>query len=546
MWVDDVERTFVDRFLREAQVDPERTILILDDVPISYGELTREALDFARSLIGFGVDPGQNVGLLLPSSRTYMVALLGCALAGACAVPVNTRFRQREISHVLETAQVVGVVTIDLAADGLDLVSVLTGTMPGLGKQRDGGCDVAGIPSLRFAVALNQESHHALDGPSAFREAGSAIPLDEVRNRFHASRREDVALITFTSGTTANPKGCLITHDSLIRMWDAVAARIGAKRGDLCWAPAPMFYGAGYGSIGMMAGVGGAVLAQAQFKAESAAQMTTRYKPRFWYSPFPAVTDRVLENARRDEIDLSSVEVAIYAAPSPARFDDISSALPNARVIQPFGQTESTLFVCLGSPDEPYAVRRSGCGMPFPGVEIRLVDPDSHQPVGGAGTGELQFRGYNAFAGYFADQQSTSTTILDGGWVRSGDIGRINEHGQFTYVGRIKDMLKVGGENVAASEVEAHLETHPAVRIAQVVAAPHARLQEVPCAYVELEADATVMAEDLLAYCRGQIARYKVPHYVRFVHEWPMSASKIRKAALRDMIALELAARSND
>jgi acyl-CoA synthetase (AMP-forming)/AMP-acid ligase II len=519
---------------------PDAVALVLDDNSYTYGQLVTEAMDVSRGLVAAGIRRGDNVGLLMPTSREFVISWLGTALAGARVVPINTRFRRRELSFVIAKAELKGLLTTDLGDAGLDLLSLVRDALPALEHQEAGALHLADAPQLRFVVALGAKQWGGFTTEAQFLERGRSIPDEAIADSFAGVARDDVALVSFTSGTTSNPKGCLLTHGSLMSMWDATAERLKLRQGDVCWVPAPMFHAVGYGGLGIAAGIGGTVISQGHFRPEDAARLMPRHRPRFWYSPFPPVTDAVIEAAQRRGDDLSSVEVAVYVAPSPVHFDRLSAALPSASVVQPFGQTESTLFVTLGSPNEPYDMRRTGSGTLFEGVEMRLVEPVTGDAVKPGEPGEIQYRGFNAFQGYLMEPELTRQTILDGGWVRSGDIGRLDEFGQLQCIGRLKDMLKVGGENVSALEVESHLQTHPAIRMVQVVAAPDDRLQEVPCAYIELEPGQELDEQAVIDYCRGEIARYKVPRYVRFVDSWPMSTTKIRKADLRQMIAEEL------
>jgi fatty-acyl-CoA synthase len=175
--------------------------------------------------------------------------------------------------------------------------------------------------------------------------------------------------------------------------------------------------------------------------------------------------------------------------------------------------------------------------VPVPGTAVRITDPGDPDALRSAGQpGEIQFRGANAFRAYYRDPDATRSTILPGGWVRTGDLGWLDGSGQLHFTGRIKDMLKVGGENVAPAEVEAYLSTHPAVKMAQVIGRPSDRYDEEPVAFVELMPGAVCTAEDIIGFCTGHLARYKIPRAVVFVTEWPMSATKIQKFRLRELL----------
>jgi fatty-acyl-CoA synthase len=252
--------------------------------------------------------------------------------------------------------------------------------------------------------------------------------------------------------------------------------------------------------------------------------------------------------------------MAVFGAPVP--FPDharrglaaalgMTALLPEIRVwmqerfpvvpqISAFGGTEHGGFVSLGRVDDPLEARLNTSGRPFARTEVRIVDSETGEVTPTGAAGELLVRGPSRFVGYHNEPELTAAAIDDDGWYHSGDLGRLDEDGRVSFVGRLKDMLKVGGENVAAAEIETFLLTHPAVEIVQVVSAPDARYTEVAAAFVQLRAGQEATEEELIDFCRGRIATFKVPRYVRFVGEWPMSGTKIQKFRLREQIAAEL------
>lgn len=213
---------------------------------------------------------------------------------------------------------------------------------------------------------------------------------------------------------------------------------------------------------------------------------------------------------------------------------------PNMLQVGTMGMTEATGIVTTGgyAMDPEMGFRK--LGFPLAGIEMKIVDPETGEEKGVDERGEILIRGYNLFDGYYKDPEKTAQALDADGWYHSADIGSIDEHGHVMFHGRFKDMLKVGGENVAAAEVEAVLATHPAVRLAQVVGLPDERLAEIPAAYIEREGDVEVEAEELIAYTRQRLASFKVPRHIRFIDEWPMSASKIQKFKLRGALMDEL------
>ena len=208
-------------------------------------------------------------------------------------------------------------------------------------------------------------------------------------------------------------------------------------------------------------------------------------------------------------------------------------AFPFAVQVASYGLSEAGGVVAYCSMDDDLDARVTTSGRPFPGIELRVVDPETSETVSADTQGEIWVRGFNLFEGYWKDPAKTAEAMTADGWLRTGDLGSMDPEGRVRYQGRLKDMLKVGGENVAAIEIESFLANHPSVKLAQVVGIPDEKYLEVPAAFVQLHDHAAATADELVEFCRGKIASFKVPRRVVFVDEWPMSATKIQKFRLR-------------
>jgi acyl-CoA synthetase (AMP-forming)/AMP-acid ligase II len=238
-------------------------------------------------------------------------------------------------------------------------------------------------------------------------------------------------------------------------------------------------------------------------------------------------------------VDVRRIKAVNNVAP-PDTLVEFQNAYPDAIQVSAYGLTEATGVVSFNELTDTLEQRTTTCGRPFPGIEVRVVDPESNRPLPTEERGEIVVRGYCLFEGYYRDAEKTSESVDADGWLHTGDLGSLDTDGRIRYHGRLKDMLKVGGENVAAVEIESYLGTHPGVKLVQVVAAPDAKYVEVPAAFVELHDAVEVSEEELIDFCRDKIAAFKIPRYVRFVTEWPMSTTKIQKYRLRDQITEEL------
>jgi acyl-CoA synthetase (AMP-forming)/AMP-acid ligase II len=286
--------------------------------------------------------------------------------------------------------------------------------------------------------------------------------------------------------------------------------------------------------------VGATILTTTRFDPVEGLEMMERERCTYAFPTFPTITQALVNHPNWEKTDLSSVRLVNDTGP-PDTLRFVQEKFGAAPVVTLFGMTEACGGVSWSAPEDPYEQRMTTGGLPLRGTEVRIVDPETDEEVPAGERGEITFRSPGLFDRYLNDPEKTAHSMR-GGWFHTGDLGRVDEDGRLTYLGRLKDMLKVGGENVAALEIEAFLGTHPAVKIAQVVGVPDAKYLEVPAAFVELTDQGTATEEDLVEYCRGQIASFKIPRYVRFVSEWPMSASKIQKFRLREQLIEELKA----
>jgi acyl-CoA synthetase (AMP-forming)/AMP-acid ligase II len=288
--------------------------------------------------------------------------------------------------------------------------------------------------------------------------------------------------------------------------------------------------------------VGGTYLTMGHFDAGVALKMLREYEVTATYPSFVTIMQGLIYHPDFPNTDLTRVRLmnSNFAVQPPGVAEPIMKAMPDAVQVGSFGMTEASGTVCTGSPEEPESQRITRLGKPLPGLEVRIFDPENKQDVPIGGRGEVLVRGYSLLEGYYKDPKKTAESLDSEGWYHTGDIGSLDENGTIMFHGRFKDMLKVGGENVAAAEIEALLQKHPAVKLAQVVGIPDAKYAEVPAAFVELKPGQSADEKALIEFCRQTIAGFKVPRAVRFVSEWPMSTSKVQKFRLREQLVREL------
>ena len=536
--------TLGDLLLKAARERPDSDAVVLPDERQTYGELAQAALARARSLRAMGVAPGDHVGILLPTCMDFPEIFFATALAGAVPVPINARYQAGELQYLIENADLVTVVTTDLIADHVNFVERLYKGLPGLEDANEPmALELAGAPRLRNIVLLGGSRNAGLVPEKDFEESAASVPEADIHAARMKVRVRDTGLMLYTSGTTANPKGCRISHEAMVRNSIALGRhRYRLTHEDRFWSPLPMFHIAAILPMVSIFDVGGAYLTMSYFEAGAALEMLEKERATATYPCFVTIMSDLIHHENFEKTDLSRVRLmnSNFAVQPPGIAEAMQKAMPNTVQVGTFGMTETAGTVCTSELDASLEARTTRLGTPLPGLEVRIVDAENGQDKGIDERGEILVRGYSLFSGYYKDPEKTAKALDADGWYHSGDIGSLDKHGQIMFYGRTKDMLKVGGENVAAAEIETHLGKHPAVKLAQVVGVPDPRLQEVAAAFVERKEGANVDEQELIAFCKGEIAGFKVPRHVRFVTEWPMSTSKIQKFRLRDQLIDEL------
>jgi fatty-acyl-CoA synthase/long-chain acyl-CoA synthetase len=532
-----------DLLVRSAQRTPQHPAVVFPDHTITYGQLLADSVEVARGLRGLGVGPGDKVGVLMPNCPEVVSAIFGTALLGAVLVPLNARHKSAELAYIVDHAELSVLLTTDAFAARTDYRAVLTSAFPDLSACDPAQpLDVATAKNLNHAVMLRGVAGHGLMGEREFGEIASRIKstdIEEIRCRV---RVRDIAMLLYTSGTTAHPKGCLITHEAASRgpvgrtaaaipFDEPVAERV-------MWCPAPLFHIAAFQGLVSSIAQGATFLTDTNVDGARALREIKKWRatslwPMFM-PPLNAITE--LHDFRADDLAHVSSIVTVGTAPE---LRALQERFPKAVLVNGSGMSEMTGHFCLSARDDSAELRATTSGRLVAGVEGRVIDPTTGQDRPDGELGELLLRGYSMMSGYYRQPEVTAKTIDGEGWLHTGDLFRRLPSGHFRYEGRLKDMLKVGGENVPPIEIEEFLCAHPAVASVHVVGRPDDKLDEVAVAFVELKDGASVGAADLIDYCVGQIASFKVPRAVHIVapDEWPMSATKVSKVALRQWAA---------
>ena len=500
---------------------PDHEGLVDEDERWTFAELARRVDEASRALMASGIAAGDRVGLWAPNIREWVVAALAVYGAGGCLVPVNTRFKGREARDVLARAGARLLFTVTDFLDG-DYVNAV----------RAGG----GVPSLEEIVVLRGSvSEGAVRFADFLTRATSVDDASRVARAAGVSR-DDICHILFTSGTTGAPKGVMLSHGQICRAYLVFADVIGLREGDRYLVVLPFFH-----SFGLHAGIlcclmrGATIVPLDVF--EPAATMQRIAAERITAFPgAPAMYQAILNHPDADGFDLGSLRLAILgAAAIPVELvEAMRGRLGIETVVTGYGITEGSGIVTMCRYDDPPEVIAHTCGRPLPGLELRLVDDDGAD-VSAEAPGEVLVRGYTLMRGYLDDPEQTAAAIDADGWLHTGDIGIRRADGNLVITDRKKDMFVVGGFNAYPAEIENVMLSHPAVGQVAVVGIPDARLGEVGMAYVIPRPGTSPDPDEIVEWCRAEMANYKAPRRVEIVDELPLNASgKVLKYVLRE------------
>jgi len=459
--------------------------LVTREAKFSYEDLLKKARGAAGAMQAMGIQRGDHVGILMGNDEKWLALFYGAALIGAVTVPVNTRLKTDEIRFCIEQADCKALFYVER------FLNIDFGPM------------VSGLKLQKVEVSKGMP-------------VGTFTPVDVSPG--------DLLLIQFTSGTTAHPKGAMLTHDNMLRDAWAAGTRVGIRAEDRYFNCRPFFHVAGSTLSALMALVAGATLVTLPtFEAGAALELMEREK-----CTLVSGNDTIFQMLMGHE-DFPKRRLSLrggWAAAGPQTMRRIIDVLGAKAICAAYGLSEASPNVVMSDWRDPEELRVNGLPKPHDGVSIRIVD------------GEIQVRGWNVMKGYYNNPEANAKAFTADGWLRTGDLGELTADGRLRMVGRLKDVFRVGGENVAPAEVEEVLLAHPAVETAQVIGVPDARLGEVPAAYVTLKSDGKTSEQELVAWCKERCANFRVPRYLRIVDDFEsigMTASgKVQKTRLRE------------
>lgn len=515
---------------RDAAVFPEQSIRW------SYSELARKVDDLAAGLLASGIEPGDRVGIWSPNRPEWLLTQFATARIGAILVTVNPAYRSAELEYVLNKVACKAVV-IATAFKSSNYVEMITSIAPELAEAEAGRLVSSKLPFLRSVIVT---SPTPVPGMLRFDDllnlAGPAqrLRLDDITAKLDP---DDPINIQFTSGTTGSPKGATLTHFNIVNNARFVVERMRLTADDRLAIPVPLYhcFGMVMGSLGCATQGAAMIFPGEAFEAETALKAVARERCTAFYG-VPTMFVAMLDHPEFRNHDLSSLRTGIMAgAPCPIEtMKRVIADMHMREVTIAYGMTETSPVSFQSHADDPLDRRVSTVGRIHPQLEVKIVDAEGRTlPVGQEG--ELCTRGYSVMRGYWNDYARTKESIDPAGWMHSGDLATLDREGYCAIVGRVKDMVIRGGENIYPREVEDFLHRHPKVQDVQVFGIPDPKYGEELCTWIVLKPGVSAEAEEITTFCKGQIAHYKVPRHIRFVEELPMTVTgKPQKFLMRE------------
>ena len=522
----DLERlcpiTTEDALRRAVAIAPDVEAIVAPAGRITFAGLAEEVARIRAALVATGVRRGDHVGICLGNGPRWVALFLALGSLGAVTVPVNTRFRGEEMAYALRQSRVT---LLFLAARVLkvDFVAMLRGICPAV----DGALPDPALPDLAKVVVLDGD---VPDGAMAWQDflAAATGPADA------CCTPDDVLLMQYTSGTTSFPKGVMLTHRSMCANGFFSGGRMGLRVADRFHSARPFFHVAGT-TLSILSCLQHAVTLVTMERFEPAEALRLMEEERCTHFSGNDTMALMLLN-HPDRMQRRLVLRGAWAAASPSIVRRVIEELGARECVVGYGLSEASPNVSQSAWWEDAEIRIAGRMRPQPGIAVRIRDIDTGTDCAPGEAGEILVRGWSVMQGYFDKPSETAAALDAEGWLYTGDLGRLGEDGRLEFVGRAKDLIRVGGENVAPAEVEDILHRHPKIRQAVVVGVPDARLMEVPCAFVVLNDGTAATEEELLAWAKERMAGFKLPRHLRMVDGFEdigmTASSKVQKKQL--------------
>ena len=523
--------------------DREAVVSIHQDVRLTYAQLADRVNKLAKAFISAGFEKGDRVGIWSPNNVEWLTTQYATAKAGIILVTINPAYRVHELAYVLEQSGCRGLVMQNQFKTS-DYEGMITELCPELAEDFAGALNNEKFPNLKAVISMTSSDLAGIYDWTDFLGLASNKSDEELNVRQSNQDMDDAINIQYTSGTTGFPKGATLSHHNILNNGYFVASAMNFTEEDRLVVPVPLYhcFGMVMGNLGCLSHGACVIYPSEGFEPEAVLQAVQAEKATALYGvPTMFIAELALPNF--SDYELSTLRTGIMAgAPCPIEtMKQVNESMHMTEVEIAYGMTETSPVSFQTRVDSPLDKRVSTVGRVHPHVEVKIIDPETGSicPVGEMG--ELCTRGYSVMLGYWENPEATATAIDPNGWMHTGDTAIMDGDGYVNIVGRIKDMIVRGGENVYPREIEEYLMTHDSIEAVQVTGVPDPKYGEEIIAWVSLVGGAEMSENDVKEYCKGKIAHYKVPRYIRFSADFPMTVTgKVQKFKMREISIKEL------
>lgn len=528
------KETIADKLDIAAEKFTHKEAVVFRNERITYGELRKRSEAFAGGLLRLGVKKGDKVSLWLPNWPEFLYASYAVARLGAVQVPINTRFKPREMEYVVGQSDSTTLIFAESFGNS-NYIEMIDEICPEWSTSSPGKLNSPKLPDLKNLICVGKQNYPGAFSFNGLMEEGAKVPVEEVRKIQREVDPDAPALILYTSGTTGFPKGAVHCHN-VNRMATDIASRMGVTQNDRIMIYLPLFHTFGYYMGPLVATVVGATyILMELFDPGQILRLIEQEKATILHG-FDTHYHDILRHPDFGRYNLSSLRTGLFPAGLPNVVSLVKETWQKlCHTVSAYGMTETMANNVLSFLDDPLENRSEITGYPMPGMELKIIDPATNETLPPNTPGELCIRGYSIMQCYYKKPEETAKAIDKDGWFHTGDMAMLTSKGYLKFMGRFKEMLKVGGENVDAIEVEAYIQEHPAVSVAKIIGVPDPRLNEVAMAFIQLREGFNCSEQEIIQFCKGKIANFKIPRYVRFIKEFPMTSSgKVQKFKLRE------------
>ncbi|TET18434.1 MAG: AMP-binding protein [Dehalococcoidia bacterium] len=523
---------------------PKQEAMVCGKERITYDALLERANSIASALLKMGVKRGDKVAIWMSNIPEWVYIHFACVKIGAAIIPLNTRYKVHELEYILRQSDSTTLFMMDHFLK-IDFIPMIYEVCPELKECKPGELQCEKLPLLKRVIIVGEQSYPGmLDYNEVLKSGKDYASTDELKKAQEAVGPEDVYIIPFTSGTTGFPKGVVTTHDQYTRVVSAFSDRFQMTEKDRILVVSPFYHNMG-NMTGMTLGAchGACILPMESFDPGEALRLIDEEKVTN-FTGSPTMYIMMLDHPDFPKRDTSGIKSAIIggADVSPDLVRTIIEKMAIKDMISGYGMTENTgISTCTRRGDPPELVANTCGKLMFDDCELKILDPETGEELPPGTQGEIRTRGWFAMKEYYKQPEETAKAFDKDGWFHTEDLATMDENGYLKITGRLKDMFITGGVNAYPAEIESFLMTHPKVAMVAVAGVPDRRMGEVAMAFIKLKEGQTATEEEIISFARGKMANYKAPKYVKFVDDFPMTATgKIQKFVLKDAAIEEL------